>query len=119
MPASLVLSRLLRVFCLLVLVLGQFGHAPERLVVPHSHGLLIGDTGANVPVVQGRASQVAARIEVGEAPSERPDLPILPDLLLPPWQRPAPAAQPLAIATQPDCGRKKGFWACGPPVQFG
>ena len=119
MSASPVRNSLLRLICLLMLVFGQFGHAPDRLVVPQAHGVLLGDTGAHVPLVQVRAIQVVARAEVGEGPFERSDLPLLPRFhLIPPRER-ATAVRATQVAHPPVCGTSKGFWACGPPLQLG
>ena len=119
MSASLLRNHLLSMICLLVLVLGQVGHAPDRLVVPQAHGQLVGDSGAHVPIVQVRAMHVVARAEVGEGPSERPALPILPQfqLDLPPGE--ALSGRSIHTTSRPNCGTDKGFWACGPPLQLG
>lgn len=119
MSALLLRNHLLRMICLLVLVFGQAGHAPDRLVVPQAHGQLLGDSGAHVPIVQVRAMHVVARAEVGEGPSERPALPILPQ-----FQFDLPNGEPSSgrsthTASQPTCEVGKGFWACGPPLQLG
>lgn len=119
MPVSLVRNRLLPLLCLLVLVLGQVGHAPDRLVVPQAHGLLLGDAGAHIPLVQVRAMQVVARAEIGDAPSERLDLPLLPPSYLHLLVREVSSAGSMPAAIRSVCSTRKGFWACGPPLQLG
>lgn len=109
-------SRLIRVACILLLVLGPHGHLPDLPTAARHEAVFVEASGAHAPLVQSRALQVVARLVVDTDAPDGTDTPLLPLPVQARWdgsddRATVSPAQAARCAGEPN----KGFWACAPP----